>query len=301
MHHFIVLETYSFFSLLLLLFVTIVATFKLTRSHIIFYSLTNLVLSIMISFRYENDRTIEMIMFSLFFYFLVLTVNRMTVERDQQKKTYDKLSGEFRRLKRLTLRTEEAARIEERTKIARDIHDSVGHRLTALIMKLEMLSIQNPDRNYDDLKQMTSESLEDTREAVKALQAEENEGISTVVHLIRKLEAESHILVQFTTRQGVLSVTLYNEKSVVLYRVIQEALTNAMRHAQTREIHVILGRSANGDIAFEISNQQFEAKAYELGFGLTNMEARINQVNGTLHIYQTEKQFVVSGTIPSQE
>lgn len=137
MHHFIVLETYSFFSLLLLLFVTIVATFKLTRSHIIFYSLTNLVLSIMISFRYENDRTIEMIMFSLFFYFLVLTVNRMTVERDQQKKTYDKLSGEFRRLKRLTLRTEEAARIEERTKIARDIHDSVGHRLTALIMKLE--------------------------------------------------------------------------------------------------------------------------------------------------------------------
>ena len=49
---------------------------------------------------------------------------------------------------------------------------------------------------------MAKESLEETRHAVKALQAEENEGIATIVHLIRKLEAESHVLVQFTLKQG---------------------------------------------------------------------------------------------------
>lgn len=67
--------------------------------------------------------------------------------------------------------------------------------------------------------------------------------------LIRKLEAESHILVQFTIKQGVLSVSLSNEKSVALYRIIQEALTNAMRHAQAREVKIILGKSAKEDIS----------------------------------------------------
>lgn len=298
-HDVVALDDYSVFTILLLFYLVITATFKLSRKPLIAYAIMNLILSII--FGYGNEiRLIEMTVISIFIYFLVSTVNRMRVERDEQKEIYDKLSGEYRQLKRLNLRSEEAARLEERTKIARDIHDSVGHRLTALIMKLEMLAIQNPATDYQDLKHMANESLEETREAVKALQAEENEGLATVVHLIRKLESESHIIVQFTMKQGVLSVALSNEKSVVLYRVIQEALTNAMRHAQAREIHIILGKSANGDISFEVSNKQYEANAYKFGFGLTNMKERINKVNGTLHVYQTEKQFVVSGTIPGR-
>ncbi|ASN07443.1 sensor histidine kinase [Virgibacillus necropolis] len=297
LHHTIVVEAYSSFTILLFLFLTIIASFMLSKNALLTYLVINFLFSITVT--YGNElKIIEVVMTTIFIYFLILLVNRMAIERNEQKKIYDKLTGEYRQLKRLNLRTEEATRIEERTKIARDIHDSVGHRLTALIMKLEVLAIQNPDTNYRALKQMANESLEETREAVKALQAEENEGIATVVHLIRKLEAESHVLVQFTMKQGVLSVNLSNEKSIMLYRVIQEALTNAMRHAQAREVHVILGKSANEDISFEVSNQQFKAKNYELGFGLENMKERINQVNGTLHVYQTENQFVVSGTIP---
>ncbi|WP_404451584.1 sensor histidine kinase [Virgibacillus necropolis] len=297
LHHIVLVGTYSMFTVFLLIFLTITATFKLNQVALITYSGINIMLSVVITFGNET-RMIETVMINIFIYFLVLLVNQMVIERNEQKEIYDKLSGEYRQLKRLNLRTEVAARMEERTKIARDIHDSVGHRLTALIMKLEMLGIQNPDTNYGDIKQMANESLEETRKAVQALQTEENEGIATVVHLIRKLEAESHILVQFTIKQGVLSVSMSNEKSVVLYRVIQEALTNAMRHAQAREVHIVLGKSAQEDISFEVSNQLFEAKTYEFGFGLTNMKERIGQVNGTLHVYQTEKQFIVSGTIP---
>ena len=69
---------------------------------------------------------------------------------------------------------------------------------------------------------MAKDSLEEIRRSVKAMQTEENEGIATVVHRIRKLESESHMFVQFTMKQGILSVPLTNEKSVVLYRVIQD-------------------------------------------------------------------------------
>nr|WP_245251006.1 histidine kinase [Virgibacillus litoralis] len=201
----------------------------------------------------------------------------------------------------MNLAAERDARLEERTKIARDIHDSVGHRLTALIMKLEMLSIQNNSAEYSELKVMAQGSLDQTRHAVKALQREEHEGLATVVHLIRKLEAESHIQVQFTIKQGVLSVPLSNEKSVVLYRVIQEALTNAMRHAQSKEVHINLGRSATGAISFEVLNRIYDATPFEFGFGLSNMKDRVEEVNGTLYVYQTEGKFVVLGTIPVNE
>lgn len=297
-HAIVILDRYSMFTILLFLYLVITATFTLNRKHIITYVMVNLLLSILLSYGNVN-RLIAISSVSLLIYFLVLTVNRMKMERDEQKEIYDTLSGEYRQLKRLNLRIEEATRLEERTKIARDIHDSVGHRLTALMMKLEMLSIQNPTTDYQELKHMANESLEETREAVQALQVETNEGLATVVHLIRKLESESHILVQFTMKQGVLSARFSNEKSVVLYRVIQEALTNAMRHAQAREVQIILGKSAKGDISFEISNKLHEAKTYEFGFGLTNMNERIDKVDGILHVFQTEKQFVVSGTIPS--
>ncbi|WP_430787979.1 sensor histidine kinase [Virgibacillus flavescens] len=299
-HQVLIVETYNMFSVFLLVFLAITAAYNLNTRHLYIYLSVNLILTVLISVDADTMR-VGAIIFTLFMYFLIVVINQMIMERKEVGEIYDKLSSEYRQLKRLNLRTEEAARIEERTKIARDIHDSVGHRLTALIMKLEMLDIQNPDVVFHDLKKMANDSLSETREAVKALKTEEYEGISTVVHLIRKLEAESHILVQFTMKQGVLSLTLSNEKSVVLYRTIQEALTNAMRHAQAREVHIVLGKTANGNISFEISNRQFEEKDYKLGFGLRNMNERVLQVNGKLDVYQTEKKFVVSGTIPSEE
>ena len=148
----------------------------------------------------------------------------MSNDRREQKELYEELLSEYRKLMRMNLAVENNARLQERNNIARDIHDSVGHRLTAIIMKLEILSIQNSNSNYDELKSMAKESLEEIRKSVKTMQTEENEGIAAVVHLIRKLESESHIFVQFTMKQGILSVPLTNEKSVVLYRVIEEGI-----------------------------------------------------------------------------
>lgn len=295
--HGFVLANESLITVLLLLYMTTEAAFRLREKELRTYGILNGLLSIWVTYL-KSDQVLEMILISVFLYFLVVAINQMANKRDEQREMYDQLLGEYRNLKRMNMAAEEDARLKERTKIARDIHDSVGHRLTALIMKLETLSIQHKSTEYDELKEMANESLEETRQAVKTLQLEEDEGLATVIHLIRKLEAESHMFVQFTMKQGILSVPLSNRNSVILYRVIQESLTNAMRHSQSREIHITLGKSATGDIYFEITNNVFHPKPFTFGFGLTNMKKRLQETGGTLHAYQTEENFAVNGTIP---
>src|SRR5699024_4357027 len=134
----------------------------------------------------------------------LIVINEQVIQRNEQSEIYEQLLSEYRQLKRMHLAAEEVTKAEERTRIAREIHDSVGHRLTALILKLEMLHIQEPNEQYIQLKQMANESLAETREAVQTLQESEIKGIPAVVQLIRKLETESQLLVQFTIKEGIL-------------------------------------------------------------------------------------------------
>ncbi|WP_227994818.1 sensor histidine kinase [Oceanobacillus sp. CFH 90083] len=240
----------------------------------------------------------ELLLGSVFMLAVSLLLHKQWNNDQYYKHLYDALSDSYRQLKRLHVNAEENARMEERTRIARDMHDSVGHHLTALIMQIEMLSIKYPDLELGQMKELANRSLQETRDAVKALKGKESEGIATVVHLIRKLESESHLNVHFTMKNGVLSVPISNVKSVMLYRVIQEGITNAMRHANSREVFVTLSKSADAAVQFEISNKIHEVKAFELGFGLTNMQNRVKELDGKLEILQLPDKFVLSGRIP---
>ncbi|MFD2042860.1 histidine kinase [Ornithinibacillus salinisoli] len=298
LHGFLLIEEAPI-TVIIMLYVATVSAFQLKEKHQTIYLVVHGLLIFGISLTSDNY-FFELLFISFIVYFFIVAMNHFTNTRIEQEEIYHQLLGEYRKLKRMNLVAEDDARLQERNRIARDIHDSVGHRLTALIMQLEVLAIQENNESFRELKQMAEESLEETRHAVKALQSDENEGIASVVHLIRRLEAESHITVQFTTKQGVLSVKLSNNKSVVLYRVIQEALTNAMRHAQSREIRIILGKSAVGDLTFEIINTIYHTRGFEFGFGLTNLKKRVEEINGNVDVYQTEDQFIVKGTIPVQ-
>jgi len=282
---------------LLLLYLIIEAISQLTTRHFRFLLLFVGLLTIW-AIIYINSWNLESVLLFSMFFFLTDRLNTTLNEQKDLKNIYDQLVVEYRKLKRTVYESDQAARLEERTKIARDIHDSVGHKLTALLMQLEMVSLKEKNENIQILKQLARESLEETRDAVKALRFGEHEGIATVLHLIRKLESESHIHIHFTTKQGVLSTKLSNKQSIVLYRTIQEALTNAMRHAQSREVKVVLGKTAIGDFEFTITNTIYEQHPIKKGFGLTNMEERLKEIGGKLQIYQVDHTFIVNGTFP---
>lgn len=291
-----VIEAGNPFAFIVMMFVALLAANQL-ESHL-FKGLVALMAICLLIFLVMMESDLSVYVYFLLFYLLALQVNGLWTKREEQRNLYEQLLGEYRKLKRVALVTEEEARYQERTKIARDIHDSVGHKLTALLMQVEILSIQQGPEHYKELKDLAKESLEETRFAVRTLKDREHEGIATILQLIKKLEAESHIMVQFTTKQGILSDRLTNEQSVVLYRVIQEGLTNAMRHAHSREVQVVLGKTADGNIEFIIKNRIHRKEPFQEGFGLSNMRKRVEELGGTLAVYQTDEQFVIKGMIP---
>lgn len=238
------------------------------------------------------------ILLSIAFSALYQTINheQKLIERQEA------LRSEFRKVKRQLVTSEELVRQEERAQIARDMHDSVGHKLTALLMQLEVAQMQTTDPESKErlllLKDLAQESLADTRSAVKTLKNDEVGGLSAVIQLIRKLEAESNVRITFSVKQGALSSMLTNQQSITVYRAVQEALTNIMRHSKSREASVAFSVPTGRYFRFQISNPVDKTTSFQEGFGLTAMRERIDQISGNLEITQTNEEFRIIGTFP---
>ena len=223
------------------------------------------------------------------------------VLEEQLQERNEALLSEYRKMKRRLLTDEQAARQEERTQIARDIHDSVGHKLTALLMQLEVFRLQAEGEaagQLQELKSLAKESLEETRSAVKTLKHEEAGGVTAIIGLIRKLEAESFMRVQFSVKHGALSAQLGNEYMVIVYRAVQEALTNIMRHSQAREAEIIFEAPGGSIFRFTVNNKITETNTFREGFGLSSMRERIEQAGGEFKAGPEDGLFVVKGSLP---
>jgi signal transduction histidine kinase len=288
--------SYSPYILGIIAYISVEAAFTLAISRFRLYIYFSVLIIGFESIYFRGSISVISFILLIFLFFLCVKVNEFLIDRKEKQELYEILLGEYRGLKRLLYITEQNSKAEERTRIARDIHDSVGHKLTALLMRIEMLTIEHGTGMYKDLKKLAEESLEETREAVNTLKMEEISGIHSVLQLIRKLESESHTVVQLTTKHGILSTKLNNEQSITLYRCIQEGLTNAMKHAHVREINITLGKTAIGDLQFEVSNAISRQNGFQPGFGLTNMKERIERIGGNLTMHQTEKEFVLKGS-----
>ncbi|MFD2045221.1 sensor histidine kinase [Ornithinibacillus salinisoli] len=219
---------------------------------------------------------------------------------DDLNARYQVLLGEYRELKRRAISEEEIARQEERVLIAHEIHDSVGHKLTALLMQLEMFRLKISSEYKEQVlsfKKLANASLEETRRAVKSLKASDSGGLPGILRLIRKLEMESFIRIHFSVKHGAFTAPLTGEQSFVIYRAVQEALTNIMKHSQAREAEITFEAPGGGVFRFEISNPIRDNNKYQEGFGLTSMRERLEKFGGDLEVFKTEEQFVVTGFI----
>src|SRR5699024_10854341 len=168
----------------------------------------------------------------------------------------------------------------------------------ALMMKVEMLYLETEQEKLVELKDLANESLEETRAAVKTLESTETHGLAAIVQLIRKLEAESQLLIQFTIKEVVLSVTHSNEQEVTLYRVIQEALTNLIARSESKAVSFEICPAPVDDVAFMVKYPYIHSSPYEEGFGIRNMRQQLEEVHGKPSVYPTDKHFVLEGIIP---
>jgi PAS domain S-box-containing protein len=191
----------------------------------------------------------------------------ITQDITERKRVQTQLVRQRAQLRALATRLE-AAREEERTKIAREIHDEVGQALTALQLDLDWL-----DRNLDDraavkqkIRHMTN-VLRDTLVALQRLAAELRPPVldrlglrAAILALAREFESRTgvHSRVEVTAED----VALDGNLATALYRILQEALTNVSRHARATRV----------DIVFRLTPATVELEVRDDGRGITERE-----------------------------
>jgi two-component system, NarL family, sensor histidine kinase UhpB len=197
----------------------------------------------------------------------------------------ERLEGERRRSGQLVLKAQE----EERKRVARDLHDEVNQALTALLLRLEAAAQNAPAA--------LREELEETKRLANRAMAE----LLDLARQLRPTALDDHGLgpalgahVREYDRRGPLKASLNfdpelkdlpQDVELVVYRVAQEALTNAARHSGARKIDVTLGR-VDAQVVLEVSDDGagFAFADEAKGLGLSGMRERALLVDGTLEI-----------------
>ncbi|MFD8273608.1 HAMP domain-containing sensor histidine kinase [Streptomyces flaveolus] len=175
----------------------------------------------------------------------------------------------------------------ERRRIAQELHDEVGQSMTAILLVLGRAADDADQPLRDELHQaqeITRESLDEVRRLVRRLRP----GVLDDLGLISALTSLTH---DFATHTG-LRVTrrfeadlpaLDHETELVLYRVAQESLTNAARHADAERLEVSLGR-ADGAVVLTISDDGRGIEAACEGAGIRGMRERALLIGAALDI-----------------
>ena len=173
----------------------------------------------------------------------------------------------------------------ERSRIGRDLHDSVGQGLTALQIDLE-LARSRPDeapRRLADCAAACEETLQDLRRVVHDLRPPELDG-SGLAEFLRayteRFELRTGIAVSLRTSGGEVAS---EEVATCLFRILQEALTNVSRHAAAHEVGVTLATS-DATVSMEVSDdgRGFDPGTPHAGTGLRGMRERCVVLGGTL-------------------
>lgn len=230
----------------------------------------------------------------------------------QQKLTHllQSLESSHRQLQGYASRVADLATTEERNRLARDIHDSLGHHLAAINIQLEKASAyreRDPDRAYEAVKhaqETVQDALKDVRASVSSLR---QEGTPFSFHasldeLIRRMD---HNDLDITLNQAGESKNYTKLKLMTLYRVLQEGLTNIHKHAHASQAHINLNFGPQ-HITLELMDNGlgFDVTAWKLQdtqqttHGLIGLQERLSLVGGTLDITSQPQATTLAISIP---
>lgn len=189
---------------------------------------------------------------------------------------------------------EELAVVTERNRLARELHDSIAQTLYGLSLQSEVASrrlaagrLEQVAEYLKEFRLQTQQTLQETRLMIYELRPPILEQVGLAAALTSRLDA--------VERRGGLTVeakleeipNLPAEMEVGLYRIAQEALNNALKHAQASQIRLALAQRSEA-ILLEITDDGlgFEpaAAAQSGGYGLNGMRERANQLGGSLDI-----------------
>jgi two-component system, NarL family, sensor histidine kinase UhpB len=197
----------------------------------------------------------------------------------------ERLEGERRRSGEMALKAQE----EERKRVARDLHDEVNQALTALLLRLEATTQHAPPQlkaELNETKQLANQAMLELLDLARQLRpaALDDHGLAVALaSQVREYDRRGPARANFELDRDLKD--LPQDVELVIYRVAQEALANAVRHSGAKHVDVELGRVDSRVVLRVVDDGKGFAFADETkGLGLSGMRERAMLVDGRLDV-----------------
>lgn len=222
---------------------------------------------------------------------------------DALSQSHEELEAARRRLLDYAAQVERHAQAEERSRIARDIHDDLGHRLIRVKMMSEAvlhLFDAHSERARDIVRQMRDQlqdSMELMRRTVRRLEGGSGSEARRYAldRLVAGASADMGIAVSFDIHG--MPRPLYPSLELILFKNAQEAITNAVRHGQASAVKVDLAFAADSVSLTVSNNGTLPREPVEWGLGMRGMKERIALLGGKLD-WSCVGVFAITTTLP---
>jgi signal transduction histidine kinase len=196
----------------------------------------------------------------------------------------------------------------ERQRVTRELHDSIGYTMTnvsAMMNAARVLLRKNPhelDAMLQEVRRMADDSLHETRQILHRLRDIQEPprllGLKATADLVQRFRSATGVRVDF--HFGNLPWSLGQHLDYVIYRLVQEAITNSFRHGKADRVRISFWRSDEGVKISVWDNGRGVAAEAKEGIGLKGMRERLEEVGGAIGARNVVDGFELSAFIPLQ-
>lgn len=242
------------------------------------------------------------LVFAWFFYQQNKELNQIQFLYDDVRRYSYELESAKLLIEKFSKQVENLAQIKERNRIAETLHDTVGHRLTSLLMQMEagtLLIDKEPHKAkalIDDSKDKLRESIEMLRDTVKNMEVKQYKNFHSYINEIliqykKDFHIETSLIIKGTP------ITIHPEKEMVLVKNIEEALNNTIKHSNANNIFIEIEYNHENLQVHVRDDGTVEIEGIIKGFGMNTMEKRIKFIGGHMSINYSNG-FLVSFVVP---
>ncbi len=194
---------------------------------------------------------------------------------------------------------EELTLANERNRMAREIHDGLGHYLTTIGMQVKAAQTvlqKNPEKALELLKNaeiLSQDALKDVRHSVSATRLEYEEKIpfqQRLNGLLKPFENTGYTISYETLGS---ERPLPYESETLLFRIMQEGLSNIGRHSNGKEINIIMDYQEDDFVTLSIQDNGTGTHEIVEGNGIIGLRERVKNRNGAIEIKRTDKYFIL--------
>ena len=224
----------------------------------------------------------------------IVVFTQMALNEESSRREVERLVKELtdvnQRLREYAIQAEDLATAKERNRLAREIHDGLGHYLTTIYMQIQAArAVAANDKGragtiLAKAQNLTQEALADVRQSVAALRSPIDgfqplaEMIGGLLEAARNAGIEPDLIV--TGEEPALNP----QTRWTLYRAAQEGISNTCKHAKASHLWIKLDYSQNACVELGVEDNGVGPGEYQEGFGLMGLKERVSSVGGELEI-----------------